>query len=102
MRPKSIVRQPSEIDELTVTWVHDGDGVRRLASVAAGSMSRLRAALLEHLRRVPFLGGQVLRIEVRHHATCCAWNGAPCCCDPVVMSGAGIDRRFSGPRDLRG
>ena len=51
--------------------------------------------LLSHLREVQFSPG-VHHIEVRHNDDCGFFRDKPCDCEPVVESGARVERKYGG------
>lgn len=39
----------------------------------------------------------VHHVEVLHGDDCARWRGEPCDCNPTVISGAPVDRKYGGP-----
>lgn len=59
-------------------------------------MSNYIRQLLKHLQENPPEPGDVHHVEVRHDDDCRIWDGRPCDCEPVVESGARVNRRYGG------
>lgn len=38
----------------------------------------------------------VHHIEVRHDDDCAFWRGLPCDCEPIIETGARVDRKYGG------
>ncbi len=54
--------------------------------------------LAAHLAASPELRGKVGHVEIRHDDFCAHWLGRPCNCNPQVLTGPAIDRKYEDGR----
>jgi hypothetical protein len=53
-------------------------------------------AMVRHVQDVKLPPG-VHHVEVHHAHDCGFWEGGPCDCDPIIESGARVDRKYQEP-----
>jgi hypothetical protein len=54
------------------------------------------SAVFKHIQGKQIDGGTVHHIEVLHEDDCSFWAGKPCDCDPTIVSGEAVDKKYRG------